>query len=130
LIPFTQLAIALKLTQGDRVALLQAGERRALSELPLVPVTGTALARVLRGEAPNASSQARGTCRLIVPLRVAGKVHGALVFSARSPAELTDHHLIPAQRIADIAAPHFELLRRTAMLPPPFVPGWTRAQKS
>ena len=130
LLPFTDLTIALKLTEGDRVVLLQPGERRALPELPLVPITGTALARVLRGEVPSAFSRARGESRLIVPLRVAGKVHGALVFSARPPAELTERHLDPAQRLANIVAAHFELLRRAAMLPRPSVRGWKRAQAS
>jgi len=128
LLPFTDLTIALKLTQGDRVVLLQPGERRALPELPLVPITGTALARVLRGEIPSAFSRARGESRLIVPLRVAGKVHGSLVFSARPPAELSEPHVGPAQRLADIVAAHFELLRRAAMMPRPSVRGWKRAQ--
>jgi hypothetical protein len=122
LLPFTELAIALKLTEGDRVILLQPGEHRALPDLPLIPVTGTALARVLRGEAPNAFSRARAETRLMVPLRVAGRVRGALVFSARAPAELSESHLGPGQRLADIVAAHFELLRRAAMLPQPYLP--------
>lgn len=123
LLPFTDLTIALKLTDGDRVVLLQPGERRSLHELPLVPVTGTALARVLRGEMSHALSQARGESRLIVPLQVAGRSHGALVFSARSPAELGELHLDTAHRLANIVAGHFELLRRSALLPHPFMPG-------
>jgi hypothetical protein len=126
LLPFTELTVALKLTEGERVVLLQPGERRRLHELPLVPVTGTALARVLRGEMPHALSQTRGESRLIVPLQVAGKSHGALVFSARSPAELNDTNLDPAHRLANIVAAHFELLRRSALLPPPSIPGRTR----
>jgi hypothetical protein len=113
----------LKLTDAERVVLVQPGERRLLSELPLVPVTGTALARVLRGEMPHALSQARGESRLIVPLQVAGKFHGALVFSARSPAELAESDLDTAHRLANIVAGHFELLRRSALLPPPYIPG-------
>jgi len=128
LLPFTDLTVALKLTAGDRVVLLQPGEKRALSNLPLVSVTGTSLGRVLRGEAPNAFAGARGESRLIVPLRVAGKVHGALVFSARPPAELTEAHLAPAQPLADIVAAHFELLRRAAMLPRPSAGGRNQAQ--
>jgi hypothetical protein len=123
LLPFTDLTIALKLTDGDRVVLLQPGERRSLNELPLVPVTGTALARVLRGEIPHALAQARAESRLIVPLQVAGRFHGALVFSARSPAELGELHLDTAHRLANIVAAHFELLRRSALLPHPFTPG-------
>jgi hypothetical protein len=123
LLPFTELTVALKLTEAERVVLLQPGERRRLHELPLVPVTGTALARVLRGEMPHALSQARAESRLIVPLQVAGRCHGALVFSARSPAELNDSHLDAAQRLANIVAAHFELLRRSALLPQPYTPG-------
>ena len=129
LLPFGKLTIALRLTGGDRVVLLQPGERRALPELPLVPITGTALERVLHGEVPNSFSQARGESRLIIPLRVAGRIHGALVFSARAPQSLEESHLGPAQRLADIVAAHFELLRRAAMVRPPSVPGWNRATK-
>jgi hypothetical protein len=123
LLPFTDFTIALKLMDAERVVLVQPGERRALSELPLVPVTGTALARVLRGEMPHALSQGRGESRLIVPLQVAGKFHGALVFSARSPSELAEAHLDTAHRLANILAAHFELLRRSALLPAPYTPG-------
>ncbi len=123
LLPFTELTVALKLTEAERVVLLQPGERRRLHELPLVPVTGTALARVLRGEIPHALSQARAESRLIVPLQVAGKCHGALVFSARSPAELNDAHIDAAHRLSTIVAAHFELLRRSALLPLPYTPG-------
>ncbi|HET6837969.1 MAG TPA: GAF domain-containing protein, partial [Gemmatimonadales bacterium] len=127
LLPFTDLTIALKLTDGERIVLLQPGEKRSLHELPLVPVTGTALARVLRGETPHSLAHARGESRLIVPLQVAGKVHGSLVFSARHPAELQETHLGTAQRLANIVAAHFELLRRSAMLPPPSIPGRPRS---
>jgi hypothetical protein len=129
LLPFAKLTFALRLTEGDRVVLLEPGERRSLPDLPLVPVTGTALARVLQGQAPNAFAEARGETRLIVPLRVAGRVHGALVFSAAPPAVLAESHLDAAQRLADIVAAHLELLRRGAMLPHPYVPGWKPAQK-
>jgi hypothetical protein len=129
LLPFDKLTIALRLTEGDRVVLLEPGERRALPELPQVPVTGTALERVLHGEVPNSLSQARGESRLIVPLRVAGRIHGALVFSAGPPASLDESHLGSAQRLADIVAAHLELLRRAAVLRPPYVPGWNRAEK-
>ena len=123
LFEFSELTIALKLIEGERVVLLHPGERRGLLDLPSVPVTGTALARVLRGQVVNSFSQAQGEARLIVPLRVAGRVHGCLVFSARKPAQLDASKLAVAQRLADIVAAHFELLRRSAILPRPFVPG-------
>jgi hypothetical protein len=53
-------------------------------------------------------------------------VHGALVLTALHPAILRVVHLEPAQQLADIAAAHLELLRRTALLPPPYLPGWKR----
>jgi hypothetical protein len=129
LFEYSELTIALKLTEGERVVLLQPGERRKLLDLPLVPVAGTALARVLRGESPNAFSRNQGESRLIVPLRVAGKVHGCLVFSARPPAELSALRLPAAQRLADIVAAHFELLRRAALQPRPFSPSTQHVQR-
>ncbi len=114
LLPFDRLTFALRLTEGDRVILLEPGERRAFPDLPLVPVTGTALARVLQSQVLHAFGQARGQTRLIVPLRVAGKVHGALVFSSAVPSALAESHLDAAQRLADIVAAHLELIRRSA----------------
>jgi hypothetical protein len=128
-LPFDQLHFALRLSEGDRVVLLDPGERRPLPDLASVPVAGTTLGQVLQGEQPHHFALAQGEARLIVPLRVAGRVHGALVLTAAPPAVLNRAHLDPAQRLADVIAPHLELLRRAAMLPPPFRPGWKRAPK-
>jgi hypothetical protein len=125
-LPFDELHFALRLSEGDRVVLLDPGERRALPDLASVPVAGTGLGRVLQGELPHLFALAQGEARLIVPLRVAGRVHGALVLTAAPPAVLNLAHVEPAQRLADVIAPHLELLRRAAMLPPPFRPGWKR----
>lgn len=125
-LPFDELHYALRLSEGDRVVLFDPGERRAIPDLASVPVAGTALAGVLQGERPHHFALAQGEARLIVPLRVAGRVHGALVLTAAPPAVLNPAHLGPAQRLADVVAPHLELLRRAAMLPAPFRPGWKR----
>jgi hypothetical protein len=125
-LPFDQMRYAVRLSEGDRVVLLEAGERRPLPDLPLVPVAGTALAQVLHGEIPSSFTLVQGEARLVVPLRVAGRVHGALVFIAAPPAVLNQAHVRPAQQLADVVAPHLELLRRAALLPPPFRPGWKR----
>jgi len=66
----------------------------------------------------------------VVPLRVAGRLHGALVLSARQPALLRETHLAVAQQLADVVAPQLELLRRAALLPPPYLPGWKRTQRN
>ena len=109
--------------------MLDPGERRPLPDLASVPVAGTALGQVLRGEVPHVFALAQGEARLIVPLRVGGRVHGAIVLTAAPPAVLNRAHVEPAQRLADVIAPHLELLRRAAMRPPPFRPGWKRAPR-
>ncbi len=128
-LPFDQLHFALRLSEGDRVVLLDPGERRPLPDLASIPVAGTALGQVLQGELPHLFALAQGEARLIVPLRVAGRVHGALVLTAAPPAVLNRAHVEPAQWLADVIAPHLELLRRAAMLRPPFRPGWKREPK-
>jgi hypothetical protein len=128
-LPFDELHFALRLSEGDRVVLLDPGERRPLPDLASVPVAGTALGQVLQGELPHLFALVQGEARLIVPLRVAGRVQGALVLTAAPPAVLNRAHIDPAQRLADVIAPHLELLRRAALLPPPFRPGWKREPK-
>ena len=128
ILPFDEMTFALRLSEGDRVVLLPPGERRPLPDLPLVPVAGTALAAVLQGEIPHSFVLVNGEARLIVPLRVAGRVYGALVLTAKHPAILREVHLRPAQQLADVIACHLELLRRTALLPPPYLPGWKKVR--
>ncbi|MGN6392784.1 MAG: hypothetical protein ACTHM9_11120 [Gemmatimonadales bacterium] len=128
LIPFDQMRFAIRLSEGDRVVLLEPGERRPLPDLPLIPVAGTTLASVLQGEIPNSFQLVQGEARLLVPLRVSGRIHGALVLTARPPAILREVHIGPAQQLADVVAAHLELLRRTALLPAPFLPGWKKVR--
>jgi len=128
LIPFDEMRFAIRLSEGDRVVLLEPGERRSLPDLPLIPVAGTALAAVLQGELPSSFALVQGEARLVVPLRVAGRIHGALVLTAKHPAILREVHLAPAQQLADVIASHLELLRRTALLPPPYLPGWKKVR--
>ncbi|HUR95939.1 MAG TPA: hypothetical protein VMY76_15255 [Gemmatimonadales bacterium] len=127
-LPFDEMRFAIRLSEGDRVVLLEPGERRPLPDLPLIPVAGTTLAAVLQGEIPHSFVLVDGEARLVVPLRVGGRVHGALVLTARHPAILRDVHIRPAQQLADVIASHLELLRRTALLPPPYLPGWKKVR--
>jgi hypothetical protein len=128
LLPFDEMRFAIRLSEGDRVVLLEPGERRSLPDLPLIPVAGTTLAAVLQGEIPHSFVLVDGEARLVVPLRVAGRVHGALVLTAKHPAILREVHIRPAQQLADVIACHLELLRRTALLPPPYLPGWKKVR--
>jgi hypothetical protein len=127
-LPFDDIRFAIRLSEGDRVVLLEPGERRPLPDLPLIPVAGTTLASVLQAEIPSSFQLVQGEARLLVPLRVAGRVHGALVLTARPPAILREVHIHPAQQLADIVAAHLELLRRTALLPAPYAPGWKKVR--
>jgi hypothetical protein len=129
-LPFDEMRYAVRLSEGDRVAMLAPGERRPLPDLPLVPVAGTALGAILTGASSSSFVMDGGEATLVVPLRVAGRTHGALVLTARHPAVLREAHLAPAQQLADIVAPHLELLRRAALLPPPYLPGWKRTQRN
>lgn len=129
-LPFDEMRFAIRLSEGDRVVLLEPGEKRPLPDLPLVPVSGTTLDQVLKGEQAGAFRVADGESRLIVPLRVGGRIHGALILGARNPSLLREAHLPLAQQLADILAPHLELLRRTALLPQPYLPGWKRTQRN
>ncbi len=128
LLPFDEMRFAIRLSEGDRVVLLEPGERRPLPDLPLIPVAGTTLAAVLQGEIPHSFVLVDGEARLVVPLRVAGRVHGALLLTARHPAILRELHVRPAQQLADLVACHLELLRRMALLPPPYLPGWKKVR--
>jgi GAF domain-containing protein len=125
ILPFDWMAFALKLTDSDRLVLLHPGERRAT----LMPPDGTALAQVLSGQSPFALGEASGQSRVVVPLRVAGRVQGALIFTAASSSALNETHLDGAHRLADVVAAHLELLRRSAFRAPPYVPGWKRTEK-
>jgi hypothetical protein len=125
-LPFDKLNFVLRMTQTDRVILLEPGERRPLANLPLVSVGESALALTLRGNLPCAFAHQNGESRMIVPLRVAGRIYGAMMFSATVPNVLTEQHVVTAQHLADIVAAHLELLRRTAMLPQPSTSRWRR----
>ncbi|MFL5472149.1 MAG: GAF domain-containing protein [Gemmatimonadales bacterium] len=129
-LPYDRLTFALRMTQTDRVIMLEPGEKRPLSHLPLVSVADTPLARILKGDLPCGFVQNGNETRMIVPLRVAGRVHGALVLSSETPGTLTEHHVLIAQHLADIIAAHFELLRRGAMLPHPTASRWRSDRKA
>jgi GAF domain-containing protein len=121
-LPFEKLTFVLRMTQTDRVVLLEPGERRPLASLPLVSVGESALALTLRGNLPCAFAHQNGESRMVVPLRVAGRIHGAMIFSASTPGALTERHVVTAQHLADIVAAHLELLRRVTLQPRPSLP--------
>jgi hypothetical protein len=127
LLPCDSVSFALKLAEGDRVVQLKPGESRHLADLPLVPVTGTVLGQVVRGELADALEESPQGTVLMVPLRAAGRTLGALVLAAKGFNALGRSDIAPAQQLANLVAPYLDLARRAATLPvPPFIPGWKR----
>ena len=126
LLPFETMVCAIKLIDGERVVALRPGERRAAL---MAPETGTTLADVLCGGLPYAVGVAASQSRLVVPLRVAGRVYGALIFNAPLTSAWNEAHVKAAQGLADVVATHLDLLRRSAFRAPPYVPGWKRTGK-
>jgi GAF domain-containing protein/uncharacterized protein YigA (DUF484 family) len=126
MMPCERLTLAVRLTEADRVVLIEPGENKHWSDLPLVPVVGTPLEQVLAGQLPDLMSETRSGAELIVPLRVSGKTIGALVLAARGFGSISRADVAPVQQLADLIASYVELVRRAVMLPAPVVPGWKR----
>jgi hypothetical protein len=126
ILPFDELAFALKLTDSDRLVVLRPGERRAA----LMLAAETPMAQVLSGGLPYAAAEDSGRSRLFVPLRIAGRVHGALIFTAALTCAWNEVQVDGAQRLSDIVAANLHLLRRSAFRAPPYVPGWKRAEQA
>ena len=124
---FEEMSIALKLGDELRVALFHPGERRPLPDLPQQALGDDALGQVLRGERRSALEDARGRTRLIVPLRVQGRLSGALIFTTSGEGMFGGSDEDVARQLADALAPHLELLRRVAITPP--MPGWKRSPR-
>jgi GAF domain-containing protein len=83
---------------------------------------------VLRGELADALTETQKQSELIVPLRTAGRVIGALILSARGFGALGRSDALQLQQLADIVAPYVELFRRAATLPAPVTPGLRRVR--
>jgi GAF domain-containing protein len=126
MLPCDRLTLAVRLSDGDRVVLVEPGEAKHWADLPLVPVAGTPLGRVLKGEVADVVTEGPKATELIVPLRASGRIVGALTVAARGFGALGRADLAPVQQLADLVAPYVELVRRAAMLPAPVVPGWKR----
>lgn len=109
---YAEVRWALRLETGDYIE-THAGDRRPLADLPPLVLAGSELAALLSGAAPFLVSGPRGS-DLIVPLRIGGRVVGALELLGGSPGA-AGHPVTSAQLFADLIAPHLELLRRGVM---------------
>ncbi len=123
IVPFERLDFAIRVGSENEVVVLTPGEARPLRDLPAADVSGTELGRVLRSEITHTlaasshrseSEESAPSAALIVPLRVAGRVIGTMTMVATGSASFGQADVVLAQQLADIAAPHLELLRRAA----------------
>ncbi|HEU5169556.1 MAG TPA: GAF domain-containing protein [Gemmatimonadales bacterium] len=129
MLPCDRITLAVRMVEGDRVVMLEPGETRHLADLPLVPVAGTTVGQVLRSELADALMESGSHAELIVPLRVAGRIVGAIVLTGRGYGAIGRSDIAQVQQLADILAPHVELARRTATMPAPVAPGWKRTSR-
>ena len=77
---------------------------------PISPVDTVELAALFQGATPFLVRGARGA-DLLVPLRLGGRVIGALELRGGSPGA-AGHPVTTAQLFADLVAPHLELMRQ------------------
>jgi hypothetical protein len=129
MIGFDEMWFALVLGDPSRVAMLRPGERRPLPDLPQVATGETPLGRVVRGETAAIVADQAGRTDLIVALRVAGRVVGAMMLVARQEGMYGGADEDTARGLAAAVAPYLELLRREAVAPPPMMPGWKRSPR-
>jgi GAF domain-containing protein len=129
MLPFSELEFAVRLADEQRVAVVKPGATTPLADLPQEPIEGTGVAAVVRGQVPflirTQEEEGGSTAVMVVPLRVGGRIFGAMALTASgSPFSRPDTSL--AQQLADLAAPHLDLARRAGIMLPPFTPGWKR----
>jgi len=109
---YRALRFALRLGD-DRVVTLTPGELRPMADLPREALGTSEVAPLLTASAQFLVYGDRGT-DLGVPLRIAGRPIGALVCLGGAPAT-SGHPVTAVQQVADLIAPHLELLRRAAL---------------
>jgi GAF domain-containing protein len=140
-LPFSQCEFAIRLGSEEEVVVFEPGETGPLSKLPVMRYTGTELGRVLDGELGNAFAEARRkgddprhgtaqpTAALVVPLRVGGRVFGTMTLLATGGQSFTRADVSLAQQLADVLAPHLELLRQGALPTRPSGQAWRRVTR-
>ncbi len=130
MLPFTDLEFAVRLGDEQRVAVVKPGVTTPLADLPQEPIEGAGVAAVVRGEVTFllTSQEAEGepVSVLVVPLRVGGRIIGAMAMTARGLSSFSRTDMPLAQQLADLVAPHIDLARRAGGQAPPFLPGWKR----
>jgi GAF domain-containing protein len=121
-----------RLADEQRVAVVKPGVAMPLADLPQEPIEGTGVAAVVRGETAfliTTEAQEEGNRQmavLVVPLRTAGRIFGAMAMTATGDTPFSDSDMALAQQLADLAAAHLDLARRSTGHTGAFIPGWKR----
>lgn len=132
LLPVIDLEFAVRLGDDQRVAVVKPGVVTPLADLPQEPIDGTGVGGVVRGEVPFLLSEVEGeepddkVGLLVVPLRTGGRIFGAMAMTAAAGTLFSQTEMSLAQQLADLAAPHLDLARRSVAATGPFIPGWKR----
>lgn len=109
---FAEVRFALRWSDDGFVE-FPAGDPRPLALLPVHPLPGSALEPLFEATVPHLLLGAED-CNLALPLRVAGRVIGALEL-LQGPSTQAEQLVSSAQLFADLVAPHLELVRRAAL---------------
>jgi len=131
LLPVSRTEFAVRLSDESRVVVVKPGALTSLADLPLIPIEGTDVGAVIRGERPylvvTRDGGAGPETAVVVPLRAGGRVFGAMALRAAGTQSFSPTDLALAQQLADLIAPYLELTRR---VPGPALPpasgGWRR----
>jgi hypothetical protein len=115
-IPHREARYALILGEDEFVE-LRVHALRPLADLPPERIETSPLRAVLVGERASLLITAAHHQQLAVPLRVAGRVVGALVIEAERFADAESEIASQAEEFAAVVAPHLELVRRGAVIP-------------
>ena len=130
LLPVTRVEFAVRLSDENRVVIVKPGALTSLADLPLIPIEGTDVGGVIRGERPylvvTRDGGAEPETVVVVPLRAGGRVFGAMALRAAGNQSFNPTDLALAQQLADLVAPYLELTRKVPGPAAPFAPGWKR----
>lgn len=108
ILPLHRARLALGTPDPSRVIMLIPGDPRPVQEIASTPATAL-VAQVLAGEVPHGVMGGGIEVELVLPLRVTGRVIGALLLTLASVDAVTRTHLALAQQVADMVAPWLEL---------------------
>ena len=130
MLPAAALEFCVRTSGEHRVAVVRPGVSTPLADLPHEPIEGSGVAQVMRGELPYLlASQLESGSQvgvLVVPLRTGGEVFGAMAVTSEGLRPFSRSDMALAQQLADLAAPHLDLARRSSGLALPPMPGWKR----